>query len=61
MGDSTITVGTGLDWKAGDQIGLFPTNMKMWESDSATIKSYDRATGQATLEKPLDFYHYGAD
>jgi hypothetical protein len=35
--------------------------MRMWESDSATLKSYDKATGQASLEKPLDYYHYGAD
>jgi len=35
--------------------------MRMWESDSATIKSYDRLTGLVTLNKPLDYYHYGAD
>jgi len=27
-GDTSIFVGAGLDWKAGDKIGILPTSMQ---------------------------------
>jgi hypothetical protein len=34
--------------------------MRMWESDYAIVQSYDKSSGLVTLDRPLDYYHYGA-
>lgn len=43
--DQTIFVEAGLDWKAGDKIGLAPTSATYNDSDNAIITSYDSTTG----------------
>ena len=59
-GDRTLQVATGLDWKDGDKLGIFPTTLKYFEQDYAVVSAYDANTGVVTLDRPLDFYHYGA-
>lgn len=44
-GATKIYVDTGLDWKAGDLIGLFPTNIIFNNSDMVAVTSYDPTTG----------------
>jgi len=59
-GSSTIFVATGLDWVAGDKIGIAPTGMRYNDTDFAIISAYNSATGEVTLDRPLTAYHYGA-
>lgn len=59
-GDTKISVSSGLDWQTGDKIGLLPTGKKHFESDYAVIQSYDAVTGLVTLDRPLDYYHFGS-
>lgn len=59
-GDKQITVATGLDWKAGDQIGIAPTRIKYEEKDFAVITAYDSKTGIAKLDRVLSYQHFGA-
>jgi hypothetical protein len=59
-GAATIYVEAGLDWTAGDRIGLAPTAMVHNDSDYAIITNYDSATGQVDLDRTLTAYHYGA-
>jgi hypothetical protein len=58
-GDTTIHVATGLDWVAGDLIGILPTSFNQLASDEGEISAYDAATGIATLTAPLKYYHFG--
>lgn len=58
-GDTSITVGEGLDWVAGDRIVLFATAIQHDHFDYRTIESYDSDTGVVVLTEALDFYHYG--
>lgn len=58
-GDTSITVSPGLDWVAGDKIGLLPTSFNQLASDEAEISAYDTATGVATLTAALKYYHFG--
>lgn len=60
-GDTTIYVGTGLDWVAGDRIALLPTSYKPHAYDDVVVVSYDAISGVATVDKALNFYHFGAD
>lgn len=50
----------GLDWGPGDKIGFFPTSIHFDEDDFAIIVSYDSASGNVTLDRPLNYYHFGA-
>jgi len=34
--------------------------MRPWESDYAQIQSYDKVTGLVTLDRALDYNHYGS-
>lgn len=60
IGDSSIYVETGLDWVAGDRIGLAPTAMVFNDTDYAVITTYDSTTGIVNLDRALSAYHYGA-
>lgn len=59
-GENTIKVSTGLDWVAGDKLGLAPTSLRYNDSDYAIIESYDSSSGEVTLDRELTAYHYGA-
>lgn len=59
-GDTQILVEPGLGWQVNDTIGLAPTAMIWQESDYAVVKSYDNSTGAVTLDRKLDYYHWGA-
>jgi len=59
-GMSEISVEPGLDWKTGDEIYLAPTAMQNEHSDYRTIVDYDEESGIVKLNKPLQFYHWGA-
>lgn len=58
-GDTTVQVSPNLDWVAGDLIGLAATGLKHLEAETATIQSYNAATGTIVLTTPLQFYHFG--
>ena len=59
-GATTINVGTGLDWTAGDQIYIAPTALQYHHSDYRTISAYNTNTGEVTLDSALTYYHWGA-
>ncbi len=59
-GTSTIYVGTGLDWVAGDKLAIAPSGMRFNDTDHTTIVSYNAADGKITLDRPLKGIHYGA-
>ena len=59
-GDTSITIATGLDVVAGDRLALLPTSFDNTASDDVFVTAYDTATGLTTLDRALDFYHWGA-
>ena len=59
-GDLKFRVAPDLDWKAGDLLGLAPTNMDARMYEYVTIKSYNSGSGEVEAEEKLKSYHYGA-
>ena len=59
-GSTTCSIGTGLDWVAGEKIGFAPTASQRKHYEWAIISSYNSATGALVLTAPLKFYHFGA-
>ena len=59
-GATNLTVDKGLDWVAGDVLGFAPTATIHNNSEEATVKSYDGATGALVLNTGLSYYHFGA-
>jgi hypothetical protein len=58
-GDTSITVESGLDWQAGDQIGIVATSTAYTAADYATVLTYNSGSGAATLNSTLNHYHWG--
>ena len=58
-GFTEILVEPYLDWVEGDQIYLAPTALQHTHSEYRTIVSY--VGNKITLDKPLNYYHWGAD
>jgi hypothetical protein len=58
-GDLQIIVATGLDWVAGDKIGIASSSMQYNHSDYGIIVSYSNTTGIAVLDRALSYYHWG--
>jgi len=59
-GDTEIMVDKLMDdWKVGERIFIATSGHWAYNSDYATIKAYDSATGKLTLTAPLKFYHFG--
>jgi len=61
-GASSFTVEAGLDWVAGDRIGLVATTTAYTASDEVTILTYNRNSGVVTFNQSLDMidhYHWG--
>lgn len=50
---------TGLDWVAGDKLGLPATNTDPYNSETVEVATYDANTGVVTLSEPLKGYHFG--
>jgi hypothetical protein len=60
-GDTGFFVESGLDWVAGDRLGLLPTSYQ-WDSwDEIFVVSYDIETGEVVADRALDFYHFGRE
>jgi hypothetical protein len=61
-GDSTITIDApaNYDFKEGDRIALAPTDMFETTHDTRTITKFDKGTGVITVDKALEWYHFGA-
>ena len=45
IGDTIIYVEPGLDWVAGDRLGLAPTTMNCRNQDYVIVNSYSNITG----------------
>lgn len=61
-GASSFTVEAGLDWVAGDRIGLVATTTAYTASDEVTILTYSSRSGVVTFNQSLDMidhYHWG--
>lgn len=52
-GATTINVSPGLDWKAGELIGLAPSGTESMHFENATISSYDITSGALVVSAPL--------
>lgn len=59
-GTTNLTVDKGLDWLAGDAVGIAATASLHNHSEEAIIKSYDSTTGALVLTAGLKYYHFGA-
>jgi len=49
-GDDRLWVEPGLDYEAGDRLGLPATNVKVHDSETVEVQSYDIDTGLVILE-----------
>ena len=58
-GGDKLRVDAGLDWEAGEVIGIAATNMRTLDFDECTIASYDSGTGEIVCEDDLNGYHFG--
>jgi hypothetical protein len=58
-GDKTITIAKGMDLVAGDRLALLPTSYDNMASDDVFVTAYDTLTGLTTLDRELDYYHWG--
>lgn len=64
IGDTEIFVdklGGNVDLVEGDRIALPPTDIQETTHDTRTVAAYDKSTGKITLDKALDWYHFGAE
>ena len=52
-------VEAGLDWVAGDRLGLLATSFESGANDDVTISSYNATDGYVTTNEQLSFYHFG--
>jgi hypothetical protein len=59
-GATTMTVEKGLDWRAGDELGLLPTSYVITARDKVKITEYNTETGAVTFDPALKYYHFGA-
>ena len=56
---NTLMVDVGLDFVNGDKLGLPATNVKVDDSETVVVESYDPNSGLITLVEPLKGYHFG--
>jgi len=59
-GDTEIVIARGMDMVAGDRIALLPTSYGNMASDDVFVTSYDNKTGVTKIDRPLEYYHWGA-
>lgn len=57
--DSSITVEPGLNWRVNDSLAISMSRLQWHEADYAVIKTYDNVTGEITLDRPLNYFHFG--
>ena len=60
VGDDELKIEPGLDWQAGETIGIAATNMRTMDFDYCKIESYNSGSGLVKCEEELEGYHYGA-
>lgn len=58
-GETRLYLSPGLEWEAGDKIGIAPSDMRYIQRDYAEIVSYSNFTGETVISKQLSYYHYG--
>lgn len=58
--DAQILIDTGLDLVPGDRLALFPTSYVPNAVDDVFVRSYNNETGLVTLNRTLNYYHFGA-
>lgn len=62
IGASTITVEkSNVDLVEGDRIAIAPTGFDYDKGETRNVVSYNSGTGVIELDKPLEWYHFGAD
>jgi hypothetical protein len=49
-----------MDLVQGDRLALLPTSFDNIASDDVFVTAYDNTTGNVTIDRPLDYYHWGA-
>jgi len=49
-GSDRLLVEPGLDYEAGDRLGLPATNLRVHDSETVVVQSYDIDTGLVILE-----------
>lgn len=54
-----IVLEPGLDLVEGDQLGILPTGFNYLESDEVKVVSYDSETGVVSMNRELNYYHFG--
>lgn len=59
VNDDELRVEPGLDWTAGDYIGIITSNAQAFASESFYILSYDQGTGLVELDGNLTYSHFG--
>jgi hypothetical protein len=59
--ETSFFVEPGLDWVAGDRLGLLPTSYKFDAWDEVIVVSYDITTGEVQADRELLFYHFGRE
>ena len=48
-----------MDLEAGDRLALLPTSYDNMASDDVFVTEYDNNTGIASLDRELQYYHWG--
>lgn len=59
-GSVKFTVGSGLDWVAGDMIAIADTSFYAMAGETREIKTYNKQTGELEITLALEYYHWGA-
>jgi len=60
IGDTVITVDkNNVDLVKGDRIALAPTGYEYDHGETRNVEAYDKNTGKITLDKALEWYHFG--
>lgn len=57
--DTQILVEAGLGWRVNESLAIAPSNMREFQFDYAVITAYDNVTGMVTLDRKLDYEHWG--
>lgn len=59
-GETKIFVETRLDWRVGDELAFTASTLRYNDTDYAKVVTYNSATGEVQLDRPVSAYHFGA-